>query len=400
MKLSICIPTNGVMEWICPVLESIYTQAVSESEYEVVIVDNGNNQEFQTYILEYAKQHKNLRYERIKCPIFMNEIYAYKLAGGDFIKFVNHRAVLAQGTLRYWIEFMHKNFEKKPVVYFANGVLDKPYREYYYDSFDRFVYDLGYWSSWSTGMAVWKTDLDTIPETETFNELFPHTNILLRRYKDKETYIIDNRIYCSEVKHTSKKKGKYDLFYAFAVEYPYILLKLLVEQNIKMETFLKLKTDVLDFVIGQYTLFCENKEECSYDLSSYEDSIKVFYSQNEVEKRKLDVRTTYQNVLNKNVESFRNSADGVVIYGAAVLGRKEAEKKRNELKNIICFIDNSPSKKEKLCMGIPVVDIETFKCMGIDTEVLVCVGDKYANEVADELEDLGINYKIICDSKS
>ena len=34
--ISLCIPTNGVIEWIFPVLDSIYVQGVEENLFEVV----------------------------------------------------------------------------------------------------------------------------------------------------------------------------------------------------------------------------------------------------------------------------------------------------------------------------------------------------------------------------
>ena len=218
MKISLCIPTNGVMEWICPVIESIYGQDVHENEFEVIVVDNGTNKEFQLYMEECVSRHTNLIYKRIKCPIFMNEIYAYKLAGGDFIKFINHRTLLLDGTLRCWIDFMNENAQKKPVIYFSNGVLNKENTKFFFTTFNQFLCNLSFWSSWSTGMAIWKEDLERIPENEEYNELFPHTTILFRNYNNKKTYIIDNNIYLHELPHNAVQKGSYDLFYAFAVD--------------------------------------------------------------------------------------------------------------------------------------------------------------------------------------
>ena len=41
LLLSICIPTNGVVEWIIPAINSIYSQGVDNNEFEVVVTDNG-----------------------------------------------------------------------------------------------------------------------------------------------------------------------------------------------------------------------------------------------------------------------------------------------------------------------------------------------------------------------
>ena len=48
LLLSLCIPTNGVSEWVFPVLDSIYDGNEEGSEFEVIVTDNGNNQDFET----------------------------------------------------------------------------------------------------------------------------------------------------------------------------------------------------------------------------------------------------------------------------------------------------------------------------------------------------------------
>ena len=41
--ISLCMPTNGVIEWVFPVLDSIFGQGVDDNLYEVVVTDNGDN---------------------------------------------------------------------------------------------------------------------------------------------------------------------------------------------------------------------------------------------------------------------------------------------------------------------------------------------------------------------
>ena len=48
--VSLCIPTNGVVEWVFPVLDSIYNQIVDNALFEIVITDNGNNVVFKKNI--------------------------------------------------------------------------------------------------------------------------------------------------------------------------------------------------------------------------------------------------------------------------------------------------------------------------------------------------------------
>ena len=58
--VSLCIPTNGVSEWVLPVLDSIYRDNVPENLFEVVVTDNGNNQAFESQMIDASKKHSNL----------------------------------------------------------------------------------------------------------------------------------------------------------------------------------------------------------------------------------------------------------------------------------------------------------------------------------------------------
>ena len=281
--ISLCIPTNGVPQWMFPVLDSIFCQGVEETLFEVVVTDNGNNEEFQTRMATYAQEHSNIVYEKTDALPFLKEIEAYKRANGEFIKFLNHRTMLTEGALNTFLEFVQNNLKTKPVVYFTNGVLNKPQEVYTFDTFDQYVANLSYWSSWSTGMGFWKSDFESIPENTVFNELFPHTTVLFH-IRDREQYVVDNRVLLEELPTGTIPKGRYDLFYAFAVEYPGIICDLLRDGSITTETFLKVKAGNLEFLAQLYYDYVLRKWPCSYDLSSYDTSIRVFYSNAEVRK--------------------------------------------------------------------------------------------------------------------
>lgn len=250
--VSLCMPTNGVVEWVFPVLNSIYEQGCDQEDFEIVITDNGKNKTFKEKIKSYNQQHLNLRYFETNALPFINEIEAYKRANGRLIKFVNHRTLLAKGTLEHLIKLAKNNFDIKPIMYFANGVLEKEKRIFEYNTFDQFVKNLSYWSSWSTGMTIWKEDFDELStDISYFNELFPHTDILFAE-RNRRKYIIDNTIIFDEISQGKKPKGDYDLFYAFGVEYPAIILNLYRENSISVSTFKSVLKDNLEFIAHLY----------------------------------------------------------------------------------------------------------------------------------------------------
>ncbi len=280
--LSLCIPTNGIIELVFPVLDSIYTQGVDENLFEVVVCDNGDNVEFREMMAEYVSRHKNLHYGRTDAPVFLSEPETYKMATGRLIKFINHRTKLLPGTLQYLLNFVqaHEGEESPPIVYFANGSLKQKTQIVHFDNFSDFVGGLKILGTWSTGMAIWKADFDRIPADEPYNVLFPHTTVLFRE-RDR-SYIIDDKALLYEIPVGHANKGMYDVFHAFAVEWLLILGDLLRSKYITVQTFLQLKQVTLKFCMGMVIDFIILRRPCSYDTSSFGASIRVFYSWSEI----------------------------------------------------------------------------------------------------------------------
>lgn len=278
VKVSLCIPTNGVVEWVVAVLESLYSQGVAENLFEVVITDNGHNQDFKNKMKEILQEHSNIIYAETDALPFVNEIESYKRASGELIKFVNHRTKLVDGALQRLIDFAEEYQEEKPIVYFSNGVLKIKKTRHEYDSFDQFVKHLSYWSSWSTGMTIWKTDFEKLPaDVSGYNELFPHTNVLFS-VRHERKFIIDNSVIFDEIPQGKKPKGCYDLFFAFGIEFPWIICTLLRDGDISTDTFKFVIDENLGFIASLYYQYCVRKKYCSYDLSGESNMYGVFYT--------------------------------------------------------------------------------------------------------------------------
>lgn len=273
--LSLCIPTNGVLDWVSPVLKSIYDQDADEHKFEVVVTDNGNNIEFQQFMQKYAEKHFNLRYRKTRAQGFLNQIECFREARGVFLKFVNHRMMLKPGVIEELLHFIQENQDTKPIVYFLNGSLPLPDFSMY-KNFDTFVGALSYYSSWSGGLGIWKYDFERINKNQHYNALFPHTTILFQSYENR-SYCIDNRIMMMPLPE-NHPKGSYNLFFAFAVEYPSIICELYRSGRIEIGTFLKIKRELLSFLASLYLDYFILHRKCSYDLSGVKDSIGVYYS--------------------------------------------------------------------------------------------------------------------------
>ena len=275
VALSLCIPTNGIIDWVNPVLESIYRQGVIEEKFEVIVTDNGNDDDFYVMMQNWCQKHSNILYRRTKAQGFLNQIACFREANGEFIKFVNHRMTLLPGALQHILDFVVDNHETRPICYFLNNNLHLPINSTYKD-FDGFVRALSYYSSWSGGLGVWREDFLNLPDNQAYNILFPHITILFQTY-EKRKYMIDNTFLMKSLpeKHP---KGRYNLFHAFAVEYPGIIVDLLRRGEITLVTVLQLKKELLVFLASLYIDYRILGRKCSYDLEGMEESINVYYS--------------------------------------------------------------------------------------------------------------------------
>ena len=297
--LTLAIPTNGIIEWVVPVLNSIYEQSIDEQSFEVIVTDNGNNHDFEKIMYKYNERYSNFLYRKTDAKLFMNQLEAFKLASGEYIKFVNHRSMLKEGTLRYLIEYVKKNKEEKPVTYFLNGLYPIKTPAYEYSKFDTYVYELSYYSSWSGGVGCWKKDLNDVlyqMEKNQTESLYPHIGFVYY-YDEERNYYIDNVKLFEELPTEETKKGKYDLFYAFGVEYIGLVKKLLLEKKITMSTYEHVKKENEEFIVMLYLEYVIIKRKCSYDLSTARNSLDQVYSYKKI--KKMAWEKLFNRIINK-----------------------------------------------------------------------------------------------------
>ena len=279
--LSLCIPTDGISDWVFPVLDSIYSQKVDERLFEVVVSDNGNDSDFKSMMEEYGKNHSNLVYVKTDAVMFHNQIEALKAGSGEYLQFVNHRFALSNGGLEYLLEFVRKNRDTMPVAYFSLGKLGTWNGAKEFDNFDKFVYCLGNMVSWTSGVGVWKKKFEKIPACAKVDDISPHSHILFCD-RNNARYIVDNTILAHEIDLDQTRKGKYDLFKAFAVDEVTIALNLYADGSISADTLKKVRLGYRNYVSECYFHFILRKKPCSYDISGFEDAMGIIFSKWEI----------------------------------------------------------------------------------------------------------------------
>lgn len=283
MILSLCLPTNGVVEWVIPALDSIYGENINNNEFEVIVTDNGKNLSFEKVMADYVKKYDNLTYKKNDAFMFDNQLETLKLAKGSYLKFVNHRSIWKNGRLEYMINFLKKCEKEKPVIYFSNGAMGwgPIYKEFH--TFDEFVSNLGILGTWTSGVGIWKEDFDRIPSDYNYDKISPHAGLLYAERK-KSKYIINDLYWMTEIDTDHSKKGKYDLYKAFALDEFIITINLYRDGDISIETLKRVKNSFRDFLIQLYCDFNLLQMPCSYDLKGFDDYVDIFFDKEDIIK--------------------------------------------------------------------------------------------------------------------
>ena len=268
--LSICIPTNGIVEWVVPVVDSIYAQGVDASLFEVVITDNGEADDLMKTVKKYEQD--NFHYYKTTSKGFTNQIDAFEKCKGLFCKMLNHRSKMLPGSIEEMISLVNKYKEEKPIIYCAEGNA-KGGEFVECRNIDEFVKNLSYYVSWSAGTGVWREDLLDV-RSKQIDSSFPHTVFLFGLRKESR-YIIWNKKY--EQMGDDAGKGGYDLYNTFAVHFLDIIKDLFVDGRISQQTFIAVKNDLFGFLTLLYKNEAILPTKHTFILKDIKKSMQVYY---------------------------------------------------------------------------------------------------------------------------
>lgn len=247
--LSFCIPTYNRLEILQNTLESIYADlnGIEMDDFEVIVSDNEPNQSAKNIIEKF--HYANLIYCPTNCIGFLNSFNALKCGNGQFLKLHNNYTKLRKGTLKKIITDIKENSDKKNMIFYTDG-LKQTGRIMKFDTYDSFMYELSYFSSWSTGFGIWKEDFYNVCDSIDIDTYFPQTSLLLSQYNKTRFIINDKPIFDNQ---DIPKKGGYNIFKVFAVDFIQLIEHAYQKNYITNRTFEKIKSDLLfDYLSVRY----------------------------------------------------------------------------------------------------------------------------------------------------
>lgn len=278
LLLSLCIPTNGRIDSVLPLLDSIYSQKADPDRFEVVITDNACNPELESAVK--AMDLPNLRYFSTRSEGFTNQIDAFEKCRGQFCKMLNHRCILLPGSIRSLLGIIEENLKEKPIIYCTNGVLHLKGERIECENLDSFVRQMGIYSSWSAGISAWKEDLDGI-RNKSFDSTFPHTVFLFDLRENSRYLIWDGRYH--ELQDDAGKGG-YNVFEAFGLTFLNLMDRLRREKRICEATFQKVRHDTFVFLRSLHFKEVVLPTDHRFILTGLKESMSVHFSAGDYRK--------------------------------------------------------------------------------------------------------------------
>ena len=254
--LSICIPTKNRVDILRKTLESILNQNVSADVYEVCVSDNSPTDETKNLIQNEFQYVSNLRYQKSNCEGFLNSMEALKLGKGKLLKLHNDYSKFKDGSIEKMVNVTNKYMNSKPAIFFAMKTINNPQNITEFHDFNSFLYNISYWSTWSSAFAIWKSDLDALIEHNIqVDFMFPHTTLLFS-LTEKSLYVVDDDDYVENI--PPKKKGGYNLVNNFVHIYLTMVHNLLEEKKISTTTYKQIEHRIIKFGASWYAIVLTN----------------------------------------------------------------------------------------------------------------------------------------------
>ncbi|MGJ1247737.1 glycosyltransferase family 2 protein [Sphingobacterium multivorum] len=276
--LSICIPAFGRLEYIIKTLNSIYADAefqnYSLNDFEVIVSDNDSNRGLSQ--LPKLFPYKNFRYVNTRCEGFMNSFYAISYGEGNFLKLHNSQEIFKPGSLRVLIEAVKQNMNDKKLLFFSGGLLKKGI-SFVTESFDEFINETSYLSSWSNAFGIWKEDFDAIKDQIKLNKLFPHTSLLFLQVNKSAYLINDSPLFSTQF---IPKRGGHNKFHAFSVEYPSILDCAVKNGYLTHNTRQKVIRQLMNEFLPSLFFNVRIAKVETYDYDGFRDNLKLYFPRN------------------------------------------------------------------------------------------------------------------------
>jgi abequosyltransferase len=218
--LSICIPTYNRCEILDNTLKLLFENADFENDkIEIIVSDNCSTDKTSDIISKYplVVYHRNA--ENIKDG---NYSIVLNYATGLYLKLVNDTISFKPGALKTLLDKIEEHkVNQNNLFFYDNNYFNKNCHKIL-NSVGDYLFEVSYFSTWIVNFGCWREDFLLIENKDRYANLqFAQVDWTYKIVRNnKKTIIFFNNLYDLKIQ---PKKGGYDLFYAFMVNYLFVL---------------------------------------------------------------------------------------------------------------------------------------------------------------------------------
>lgn len=268
--LSICIPTYNRGDILNETLFNITSDPDFDEEVEIVISDNGSNDNTPDIGKKYSKTFSNIKYYRNEENIKIKNFYSVLSRGnGKFLKLVNDTASFQPNKLSKLKAVIRESHSKAKSIlfasinYYVNDVVSIEVRDQ-----NALLKYLSYNTTWSPNFGIWKDDLQHICQNTDYKTQMPQVDWLYRLVKIKPMILYFDSYFNI---HWTGRKDSYNYMHTFVDVY----LNMLRGYRPSLYRFEVEKFRLL-FMLSSFYYFMKVSKNISYNSDG---ALKIMYKE-------------------------------------------------------------------------------------------------------------------------
>lgn len=262
--VSICIPTYNRSSYLeKALLAYVKMQEFIDGKVEIVISDNASSDDTKECVKFFTNKYSNITYYRNEKNIKdENFPLVMSLGNGVLHKLVHDNFIVSKCGMSTICAAAKIYRDKKPVLFFDNGkseninALDKAFYEV-----EPFLLGLGYWITWSGGVALWHDDCVNLAAQRKWCDLHLwQVGMLCKLMKEKHYGVVIHKNW-GGICEVQNKDVSYGIVKVFHDNYLYILNNFYSEGILSKRCINSLEKDML---YGYFTK-CIFYMDCNLD---------------------------------------------------------------------------------------------------------------------------------------